>query len=139
MVEIFLALGHKFVYNVDVVLRVEHADEWVNLLRVKILQLLYLLLDCLHLVLVDFQRLQHHSIIGPRLFTRVFRLFIAAVNLAEIAFKEARMTIEDQLADCIFLLEGCQRFDCRKITRGVALRRSSTFVKVLLSLTVFLV
>ena len=54
MVEIFLALGHKFVYNVDVVLRVEHADEWVNLLRVKILQLLYLLLDCLHLVLVDF-------------------------------------------------------------------------------------
>ena len=139
MVEIFLALGHKFVYNVDVVLSVEHADEWVNLLRVKILQLLYLLLDCLQLVLIDFQRLQHHRIIGPWLFTRVFRLFIAAVNLAEIAFKEARMTIEDQLADCIFLLEGCQRFDCRKITRGITLRRSSTFVKVLLSLSVFLV
>ena len=88
------------------ILRIKHAEETLDPMRVQVLQLSYFLIDKLYLCRLDSKRLQEDLL---RLCSSLM-LAVPLVTflLAEIVFKQSSMAIEDELFDCILLLETLQ-------------------------------
>lgn len=122
MIEIVLALVDKLIDDVNVIVRAKNVQRCLDAVLIQRLQLLDFLEHGPVLTGFDPQCLEVHFAILVRGLVVMMPSYCLISSFAEVAFKEACMTIEDQFLDPVSLQESIDRGDWH-VTIVLARRR----------------